>query len=251
MSWKMQGEIKGSGDSGDSGYCDLLTSKVTTASSSGSSDAKRERNADKNKGSGDSGYCDLLTSEVPTASSSRSFDTKHARNAVLCKRIADKKFVIAAAVVVVFIIIIISLAVPGKKTETYLPCPLLESQNVACPDSWIGYRGKCFYTSNEERNWSLSLKTCSSFNASLAVIDTQKELDFWVEIFRPFHYWFDLSREVNQTWKWSNGTQFKNQFLVRGEGFCAYINGKGADSTVCSLEKLFLCSRPESCRITG
>ncbi|XP_058029250.1 C-type lectin domain family 2 member D-like isoform X2 [Ahaetulla prasina] len=201
------------------------------------------------KGSGDSGYCDPLTSEVTTASSSGSSDTKRARNAVLCKRTADKKFITAAAVVVILIIVVILLAV--KKTETYLPCPLLASQSVACPDFWIGYRGKCFYTSNEEMNWSLSLKICSSFNASLAVIDTQNELDFWVEIFSPFHYWFGLSREVNQTWKWSNGTEFKNWFPVRGEGFCAYINGKGADSTMCSMEKLFLCSRPESCRKTG
>ncbi|KAG8127756.1 hypothetical protein E2320_014639, partial [Naja naja] len=70
--------------------------------------------------------------------------------------------------------------------------------------------------------------------------------DFWVEIFDPFHYWFGLSREVNQVWKWSNGTEFRNQFPVRGEGFCAYLNGKGADSTLCSMEKPFLCSRPES-----
>uniref|UniRef100_A0A670ZKX9 C-type lectin domain-containing protein n=1 Tax=Pseudonaja textilis TaxID=8673 RepID=A0A670ZKX9_PSETE len=54
-------------------------------------------------------------------------------------------------------------------------CPSA-SQGFACPDSWIGYLGKCFYVSKEERNWSLSLSTCSSFNASLAVIDSQKEL---------------------------------------------------------------------------
>uniref|UniRef100_A0A8C6X0R9 C-type lectin domain-containing protein n=1 Tax=Naja naja TaxID=35670 RepID=A0A8C6X0R9_NAJNA len=132
------------------------------------------------------------------------------------------------------------------------PCsPPFASQGVACPVSWIGYSGKCFYVAKEERNWSLSLETCSLFNASLAVIDTQNELDFWVEIFDPFHYWFGLSREVNQVWKWSNGTEFRNQFPVRGEGFCAYLNGKGADSTLCSMEKPFLCSRPESCMITG
>uniref|UniRef100_A0A8C5SPU3 C-type lectin domain-containing protein n=1 Tax=Laticauda laticaudata TaxID=8630 RepID=A0A8C5SPU3_LATLA len=117
---------------------------------------------------------------------------------------------------------------------------------VACPDSWIKYNGKCLYVSKEERNWPLSLETCSSFNASLAVIDTQKELEFLVDIFHSSHYWFGLSRKVNQIWKWSNGTVFKNQFPVRGEGLCAYLNGKGANSTVCSMEKHFLCSRPES-----
>ncbi|XP_070592790.1 C-type lectin domain family 2 member D-like [Erythrolamprus reginae] len=166
---------------------------------------------------------------------------------LVSKRVTKKKFIIPATVVIiVLIIIIIILAV--KKPEPCPLCPRLVSQGVVCPDFWIGYRGKCFYTSKEEMNWFLSLTTCSSLNASLAVIDTQEELDFWVRHFQTFHYWMGLSREVNEVWKWSNGTEFKNQFLVRGEGFCAYINGKGADSTLCSMEKHFLCSRPESCK---
>uniref|UniRef100_A0A8C5SB80 C-type lectin domain-containing protein n=1 Tax=Laticauda laticaudata TaxID=8630 RepID=A0A8C5SB80_LATLA len=59
-------------------------------------------------------------------------------------------------------------------TKPCLPCH--STVSAACPDFWIGYSRKCFYASKEERNWSLSLKTCSSLNASLAVIDTQKEL---------------------------------------------------------------------------
>ncbi|XP_034277482.1 C-type lectin domain family 2 member D-like [Pantherophis guttatus] len=202
---------------------------------------------------GVSRYCDCLTPEMTTTSSPGSCDGKNARNpghnkALIPKCISDKLFTVGAVVVIAaLIIIIISLAV--KKTETCLPCRPLVS--VACPDSWIRYHGKCLYVSKEERNWSLSLTTCSSFNASLAVIDTQKELDFWVDIFRSSHYWFGLSRKVNQIWKWSNGTEFKNQFPVRGEGFCAYLNGKGASSTICSMEKRFLCSRPESYNKAG
>ncbi|XP_039213056.1 C-type lectin domain family 2 member D-like isoform X1 [Crotalus tigris] len=202
---------------GVSRYCDCLTPEMTSASSPGSSDAKSARNADQNK-------------------------------ALIPKCISDKLFTVGAVVVIAALtIIIISLAV--KKTETCPLCGPLES--VACPDSWISYSGKCLYISKEEKNWSLSLKSCSSFNASLAVIDTQKELDFWVDIFHSSHYWFGLSREVNQIWKWSNGTEFKNQFPVRGGGFCAYLNGKGVSSTICSMEKRFLCSQPERCSKAG
>ncbi|ETE59623.1 C-type lectin domain family 2 member D, partial [Ophiophagus hannah] len=104
-----------------------------------------------------------------------------------------------------------------KKSKSRPFSPPFASQGVACPVSWIGYGGKCFYVAKEERNWSLSLETCSSFNASLAVIDTQNELDFWVKIFYPFHYWFGLSREVNQVWKWSNGTEFRNHVMAPSE----------------------------------
>ncbi|KAM3847562.1 C-type lectin domain family 2 member D-like isoform 1-T4 [Vipera latastei] len=197
---------------------------------------------------GVSRYCDCLTPEMTSASSPGSYDAKSARNAgqnkaLIPKCISDKLFTVGAVVAIAaLIIIIISLAV--KKTETCPPCPPLVS--VACPDSWIRYLGKCLYISKEEKNWSLSLMTCSSFNATLAVIDTQKELDFWMDIFRSSHYWFGLSREVNRVWKWPNGTEFKNQFPLQGGGFCAYLNGKGASSTICSMEKRFLCSQPES-----
>ncbi|XP_026540262.1 C-type lectin domain family 2 member D-like [Notechis scutatus] len=202
----------------------------------------------------DSACCDNLTSEVTTESSDRKSDANRTRNAGQSKGLvhqctSNKKIITAVILIIVLFIVIIVLAV--KKTETYLPYPSSASQGVACPDSWIGYLGKCFYVSKEERNWTVSLSTCSSLNASLAVIDSQKELDFWVEILNPLHYWFGLSREVNQTWKWSNGTESKIQFPVRGEGFCAYVNGKGASSTVCSMEKYFLCSQPESCRTAG
>ncbi|XP_032068138.1 C-type lectin domain family 2 member D-like [Thamnophis elegans] len=197
---------------GVSRYCDCLTPEMTTASSPGCCGRKRARNADHNK-------------------------------ALIPKCISDKLFTVGAVVVITaLIIIIISLAV--RETETCSPCHPLVS--AACPDSWIRFNGKCLYISKDEKNWSLSLSTCSSFDASLAVIDTQKELDFWLNIFRSYHYWFGLSRKVNRMWKWSNGTEFKNQFPVRGEGFCAYLNGKEASSTICSMEKRFLCSRPES-----
>ncbi|XP_058023698.1 C-type lectin domain family 2 member D-like [Ahaetulla prasina] len=166
---------------------------------------------------GNSGCGDPLTPEVTTESSSGRPD------AIPCKRIADKKFIIAAAVVVILIIVVILLAV--KKLSP--PSPSFASQDVSCTDSWITYKGKYFYISKEEKNWFMSLKTCSLFNASLAVIDTQQELDylkrlcslksitlgkdFWVHFLNPFDYWFGLSRETNKVWKWSNGTEFKNQ----------------------------------------
>ncbi|KAK9405863.1 C-type lectin domain family 2 member D-like [Crotalus adamanteus] len=192
-----------------------------------------------------SGACDRLTTDIISTSSPGSFDAESSCNAAVKPKC--QKFSVVAVVIAALIVVTISVAV--YRTKTCLPC--LSIVSAACPDFWIGYRGKCFYISKEEKNWTLSLKTCSSFNASLAVIDTQKELDFWVEIFHPFHYWFGLSREINQVWKWFNGTEFKHQFAVRGEGFCAYVDGKGASSTICSMEKHFLCSRPESCSKPG
>ncbi|XP_058026076.1 early activation antigen CD69-like isoform X4 [Ahaetulla prasina] len=155
--------------------------------------------------------CRSLTPEMTSTSSPGSSDAESAWNAGKNKAVIHKgqKFTVAVAVAVAIVTFfaVIPLAVLNAK-----PClPCLSIVSAACPDFWIGYRGKCFYVSKEERNWALGLKTCSSLNASLAVIDTQQELDFWVEIFHPLHYWFGLSREINQVWKWYNGTEFENQ----------------------------------------
>ncbi|XP_070592791.1 C-type lectin domain family 2 member B-like [Erythrolamprus reginae] len=194
---------------------------------------------------GNSECCDNLISEP----SARRSDAKTAReiNGYLNKYITVKNITIVAAIlVIVLIIVIISLAVRKEKS-----CPICAPcQSFVCPDSWIIYNGKYFYISKEKRSWPMSSNICSSFNASMAVIDTQKELDFCANILRSDHYWFGLSKK-DQVWKWSNGTEFKNQFPVGGEGFCAYVHGKGADSTKCSTEKHFLCSLPEGCHKLG
>uniref|UniRef100_A0A8C5SW76 C-type lectin domain-containing protein n=1 Tax=Laticauda laticaudata TaxID=8630 RepID=A0A8C5SW76_LATLA len=87
---------------------------------------------------------------------------------------ADKRCTQVGSLIVLTDFIFVSV----KKTKSHPCSPPFASQDIACPDAWIGYLRKCFYVSKEERNWSLSLEICSSFNASLAVIDTQNELHY-------------------------------------------------------------------------
>uniref|UniRef100_A0A670ISA8 C-type lectin domain-containing protein n=1 Tax=Podarcis muralis TaxID=64176 RepID=A0A670ISA8_PODMU len=89
------------------------------------------------------------------------------------KCIKDKKYTLAAvAVITALVITIIALAV--KKPQ---PCPLCPPPvDAACPDRWVGYLGKCYYKSEDKRNWSDSESRCSFLGASLAVIDTKPDL---------------------------------------------------------------------------
>ncbi|XP_026540258.1 C-type lectin domain family 2 member D-like [Notechis scutatus] len=197
----------------------------------------------------DSGIYDPSTSEVTT-------DAKRARNASRSKAcipqcISDNKTVtllICIIIVLVFIIIalIIKIVTLGKEEKSCPICAPCES--FACPEICDRFRGIYIYT--ELKNWHMSSDICSSLNASLVVIDTQKNLDFLVENLNPGDYWFGLSKK-DQVWKWPNGTEFTNQFPVEGEGACAYINEKGANSTICSMEKHFICSIPKHCRKAG
>ncbi|KAH1183024.1 hypothetical protein KIL84_004516, partial [Mauremys mutica] len=80
-----------------------------------------------------------------------------------------------------------------------------------CLEGWVGYRGKCYYFSKEEKNWNSSQHICSSFNASLAVIDTQQEKDFMMRYAALVEHWIGLRRDSGQPWKWVNGTIFSQQ----------------------------------------
>lgn len=47
---------------------------------------------------------------------------------------------------------------------------------MECSEEWIGVRRKCFYFSNDTRNWTASKRFCSSQGSELAQIDTPEEM---------------------------------------------------------------------------
>ncbi|XP_060098630.1 C-type lectin domain family 2 member B-like [Heteronotia binoei] len=153
-----------------------------------------------------------------------------------------KKFVVVSFV---FVIIIVIIVMAAKETRPCSPHPFLGK--TACPQYWIGYHGKCYYMSNIEKDWNSSEAECSTFDATLALIDSLEDMHFLVNLTRPVHHWIGLSKQTGLMWKWQNGTEFDDQFLVRGDNACAYLDDTGVSSTRCSLEKNFLCSQPDAC----
>ncbi|XP_050776126.1 C-type lectin domain family 2 member D-like [Gopherus flavomarginatus] len=140
-----------------------------------------------------------------------------------------------------FIIIIALIAVSAKKPES---CPACAACLVtACPDSWIGYLGKCYYFSEAEGNWTYSQSQCSALNASLAGIDTQQEMDFLMNHKGPSDHWIGLGREPNQTWMWTNSTEFNKWFPIAGGGLCAFLNRGDVSSSGCWRNARWICSK--------
>ncbi|CAM5157445.1 unnamed protein product, partial [Eretmochelys imbricata] len=68
---------------------------------------------------------------------------------------------------------IIALAVVASKLSSADLCP---PAGPSCPDSWVGYRGKCYYFSEREGSWTNSQSRCSAPGASLAGIDSEQEM---------------------------------------------------------------------------
>ncbi|NXT55026.1 CLC4C protein, partial [Pluvianellus socialis] len=62
-----------------------------------------------------------------------------------------------------------------------------------CPDGWVGYRGVCYYLSQEQGSWDWSQERCSSLGASLAVLRREWERLFW-HLKDNVDYWLGLRR---------------------------------------------------------
>nr|XP_032643817.1 C-type lectin domain family 2 member D-like [Chelonoidis abingdonii] len=153
--------------------------------------------------------------------------------------------VVVALIVVssALIAAIIAVAVLASKLSSADRWP---SAGPTCPDGWIGYRGKCYYFSETEGNWTYIERHCSSFGASLAGIDSEQELMFLVRHKDIHDHWIGLRREQGQPWKWTNSTEFNDLFRIRGGGDCAYLNDeKGVSSSRCYMERRWICSKPE------
>uniref|UniRef100_A0A8C3RK38 C-type lectin domain-containing protein n=1 Tax=Chelydra serpentina TaxID=8475 RepID=A0A8C3RK38_CHESE len=105
-------------------------------------------------------------------------------------------------------------------------------------------QGKCYYFSEAEGTWNNSQSHCSSFGASLAVIDTPQEMAFIKRHKGLSEHWIGLRREPGQPWKWTNGTEFNLWFTVRAQGACAYLNDEAVTSSRCDTVRYWICSKP-------
>nr|XP_025735425.1 C-type lectin domain family 2 member D isoform X2 [Callorhinus ursinus] len=133
-----------------------------------------------------------------------------------------------------------SLLVTGRKLHQISS----ECFEAACPETWIGFQRKCFYFSDDIKNWTFSQRFCDSHGADLVQVETIQELNFLLRYKGPYDHWIGLSREQGQPWKWINGTEWTSCFPIRGGGECAYLNDKGASSARHYTERKWICSKP-------
>ncbi|XP_065271163.1 C-type lectin domain family 2 member B-like [Emys orbicularis] len=157
--------------------------------------------------------------------------------------------VIVVIVAVAVILLHVKSPLESKLPPVSTPVHLNAKFHVpCCLDGWVGYRGKCYYFSEAEGTWDSSQSFCSSLNASLAWIDTEKDLMFILRYKGVSEFWIGLKRVSAQTWQWVNGEHFNNLFTVRGEGDCAYLSDDFATSSWCSTKRYWLCSTPDGMR---
>ncbi|KAI5164910.1 Early Activation Antigen Cd69 [Manis pentadactyla] len=114
---------------------------------------------------------------------------------------------------------------------------------VALSDDWIGYQKKCYFISSVMKNWTLAQNFCSKHGATLALIDSEKDLTFLKRYVGRAGHWIGLKNEAGQTWKWSNGKEFNNWFNLTGSESCASLNSTEVSSAECEKDLHWICSK--------
>ncbi|XP_002752231.5 C-type lectin domain family 2 member A [Callithrix jacchus] len=150
---------------------------------------------------------------------------------LICRTICKKK--ICLGICFLFFIVLISAIVICSKL----------AKPVACSEDWLGVRDKCFYFSDDTRNWTASKMFCSLQKSELAQIDTQKDMEFLKRFAGTGTYWIGLSRKPEDSWKWTNGTTFSNWFEITGNGSYAFLSADGVHSSRGLIDIKWICSR--------
>uniref|UniRef100_A0A8D0H6F1 C-type lectin domain-containing protein n=1 Tax=Sphenodon punctatus TaxID=8508 RepID=A0A8D0H6F1_SPHPU len=143
-------------------------------------------------------------------------------------------------------IIALSAALAVSEAKSAALVTSVAASALWCPDGWIGYREKCYYFSEAQRNWTSSKRHCSFLGASLIQIDNEQEKAFIMRYKGRQDAWIGLYRDPGQAWRWVNGTEIKTGFTVKGGGNCAYLNDEDAPSSSrCYTERHWICSKAD------
>ncbi|XP_064227657.1 early activation antigen CD69 [Aotus nancymaae] len=157
--------------------------------------------------------------------------------------------VLCAVVNVVFITILIitfiALSVgkyncPGQYTFS-VPS---DSNVSSCPDDWVGYQRKCYFISTAKKSWTSAQNACSEHGATLAVIDSEKDMNFLKRYAGRGEHWVGLKKEPGQTWKWSNGKELNNWFNLTGSEKCVFLKNTEVSSMECEKNLHWICNKP-------
>ncbi|XP_003513666.1 C-type lectin domain family 2 member H-like [Cricetulus griseus] len=146
-------------------------------------------------------------------------------------------------VIMVLSAAVISLSVAlssSEKKENMETCDCY----ATCPRDWIGLGSKCFYFSEDMRNWAFSQTACLELEAHLAVFESLEELNFLRRYKGASDHWIGLHRESSEhTWMWTDNTEYNNLVPIRGKGECGYLSDMGISSAREHAPRKWICSK--------
>ncbi|KAM6144481.1 C-type lectin domain family 2 member L-like isoform 2-T3 [Phoenicopterus ruber ruber] len=112
-----------------------------------------------------------------------------------------------------------------------------------CPSEWIGYKKKCYFISEEEKNWTSSQTFCAKNESLLAVFENEEEMRSLAKRLNIDDSWIGL-RKKGENFYWENGIALKaHLFQIRNHSECAYLDTFTISTSACSLPRRWICIR--------
>ncbi|XP_055467048.1 C-type lectin domain family 2 member E-like isoform X3 [Psammomys obesus] len=121
-------------------------------------------------------------------------------------------YAVITVLTVAVIVLSVALSVRRNKwvVESGEPC------YATCPSGWIGFGSKCFYFSEDMRNWTFSQTFCMTQEAHLALYDSQEELNFLKRYTGASDHWIGLHRDSPEhPWRWTDNPEYNNLYVVQ------------------------------------
>lgn len=110
-----------------------------------------------------------------------------------------------------------------------------------CPNEWIGYKKKCYFISEEEKNWTSSQTFCAKNESLLAIFENQEEMHSLAKHLKIDDCWIGL-RKKGESFYWENGVALKvDLFQIRNHSECAYLDAFAISTSACSLPRRWIC----------
>ncbi|XP_060094737.1 early activation antigen CD69-like [Heteronotia binoei] len=118
------------------------------------------------------------------------------------------------------------------------------SLTTSCPRGWTWNAEYCYGFSDTDSTWDFAHSNCTSYGASMVVMDTPEEKAFINENKASAEYWIGLRREdIGKPWKQPDGLDFNDWFDIKGQGLCASLNDGVESSTDCDSQRRWICRK--------
>ncbi|KAM6137453.1 C-type lectin domain family 2 member B-like isoform 1-T2 [Pterocles gutturalis] len=163
------------------------------------------------------------------------------RTGKCCKEwFLQSKYKIFCLVLACLLVLAVIAIVFVAKTETSHYGKFLPEQ---CPSEWISYKNKCYFISEEEKNWTSSQTFCNGNESLLAVFETQEEMHSLAKRLKMDDCWIGL-RKKGESFYWENGIALKvDSFQIQNHSVCAYLEASTISTSACSLPRRWICSK--------
>ncbi|XP_033858888.2 CD209 antigen-like protein C [Acipenser ruthenus] len=118
-----------------------------------------------------------------------------------------------------------------------------------CPCEWTLFSGKCYYFSNENRDWKKAREFCQSQDSDLTVINSDEELNYLKGKVRVVHLVGMSDLETEGVWKWLDGSLVDGRMWNPGEPNnqgkedCGEMSNGKLNDIPCNLKQRWICEK--------